>query len=167
MIAWLPLIGRFIWRHKAEVAILLALLGLLYAIGRYGDNREAKGRAKVQVLWDADTEAREKVTAKAIADALLQERAARSNNEVIEREYQAKVAAATADRDATYRLLQQARNQVRSSASREATGALIAATAGEASIADRIDRAVAGVVTESRANADQLDALIAVVKPQM
>ena len=147
------------------MAVLLAFL--VYAIGAYGDKRAAKEHAKVQALWDADTRARDAVTAKAVADALFQERAVRSNNEVIEREYQAKLLAVAGERDDVYRLLQQARNQVRAGASREATGALIAATAGEANIADRIDRAVAGVVTEFRANADQLDALIAVVKPQM
>jgi hypothetical protein len=64
-------------------------------------------------------------------------------------------------------MLQRARGEVRTCAAREATGSLITATAGEATVLERIDRATAGLIVESRQNADQLDALIAVVKPQM
>ncbi len=160
-----------VWRYRKWIGIIagaVALVWLIWAqVDAYGDRRAKSAREAVQALWDADTLARQAATDKAIADAKAKEDAARAANEVIEDEYQAKLVAAAGERDGYYRMLQQARNQVRAVTSREATSAVIAATAGEASIADRIDRAVAGVIVEHRANSDQLDALIAVVKPQM
>jgi hypothetical protein len=164
---WLTLALKYRkWIAYAALLAALIAVSLWYRHSLIAAGDKA-GAARVTLQWQADTEARQKVTDKAIADAAAQEKAARLANVEIENAYFAKVAAATADRDSVYRLLQQARNQVRGIAAREATGATIAATAGEASIVDRIDRAVAGVVTEDRTNADQLDALIAVVKPQM
>lgn len=159
-----PLLGRLPWRWIGIGAAVLAV-GVVYVKHR-NDLIEA-GRAEVRALWDADKLLQAEAVAKAVADAKASEAAATERNEVIEREYQEKLAAAAADRDGIYRLLQSARGQVRASASREATSATIAAATREAAIAERVDRAVAGVVAESRANADQLDALIAVVKPQM
>lgn len=152
------------WRWIGIGAAVLAV-GVVYVKHR-NDLIEA-GRAEVRALWDADKLLQAEAVAKAVAEAKASEAAATERNEVIEREYQEKLAAAAADRDSVYRLLQSARGQVRASASREATSATIAAATREAAIAERVDRAVAGVVTEARANADQLDALIAVVKPQM
>jgi hypothetical protein len=156
------------WKLIGRIAVpVLVLLVAWWSIRSYAD-RVADGReAEVRALWEADTAARDKVAAKGIADALAKEAAARATNEVIEREYHEKLSVAAADRESVYRLLQQARGEVRSVTSREATSATIAAATREAAIAERVDRAVAGVVTEARSNADQLDALIAVVKPQM
>lgn len=156
---WAKLVG--------SVAILAGLYGYAHHQGR------VSGKASEHALWVADTQARDKATADAIAKAQAQADAARQHNTEVESEYQSKLAAVAASRDQYVGLLQRARGEVRSVTAHEATSALIAATTGEADRAERIERSIERVeratervVPEATSTADQLDALIAVVKPQ-
>ena len=148
----------------AGLIVVAGLLAYRHSLIKAG---EATGRAEVQVLWDADIKARDKVAADAIAAARHAEAAARANNAEVEREYIQKLAAADSERESIYRLLQQARNQVPSGGTCQAADSSVTDPASQASVSDRIDRAVAGAVSEALMNAEQLDALIAVVTAQM
>jgi hypothetical protein len=160
----MPLLLLKYLRYWPYVALLAALVGgAIYAHHK----GYAAGRAQVKATFDAYKGSVEKAALQAVTEAQAKEHAAQAANEVIENEYQQKLTASAGERDSVFRLLQQARGQVRSCSAGQATGALIAATTGEANIAERVDRAVAGVVAEGRNNADQLDALIAVIKPQL
>jgi hypothetical protein len=168
--SWMLLLG-WLRRHWQVVAVLagVALLTVLFlhALNSFGDRREAEGRAAVTAQWQADTAARDAVNAAEIERQRVEREARRVANDKVLEDYNAKLIAAAGERDNYFRMLQRARGEVRGLAAGQATGALIASTAGEASIAGRIDRAVAGVIVEARNNADQLDALIAVIQPQV
>jgi len=165
---WLKKLRKLPWRWiLIGIAAVAAAAWIWAQIAAYGSRREGDGRAAVQALWDANKADIQKLTDARILENATKEAAAAARNEEIEREYKAKLAAAAADTERTYGLLRQARIAANRRAGEAATGATIAIAASEASIAERIDRAVAGVVTEHRANSDQLDALIAVVKPQI
>jgi len=159
-----------LWALRRPIGIVMGVLllsaALLWQLNRFEKRAEARGRAEIRDLWQADTVAREKVAAAELERQLAEREARRVANDAILEDYNAKLIAAAGERDNYFRLLQRARGEVRGLAANEATGALIAATAGQASIAERIDRAVAGVIVESTNNADQLDALIAVIEPQ-
>lgn len=154
------------WIGYGLAAVLVAALLLAYRHSLIVDGRR-QGEAKVQALWDADVAAREAVANKAIVAARAKEAAARAANEVIVNEYTQKLVSIAGERDGYYGLLRQARGTVLACRANQATDQLIAATAGEAAVAERIDRAIAAVIVESKLNAEQLDALIAVVNGQM
>jgi hypothetical protein len=160
-----------LWRLRKPIGIAAGLLALFAAVGwqvhAFGERAEERGRAEIRDLWQADTLARDAVNAAELARQAADREVQRKANDAILEDYNAKLLAAAGDRDNYFRLLQRARGEVHSLAAGQATGARIAATAGEAGIAERIDRAVAGVIVEARANADQLDAVIAVIKPQV
>lgn len=156
------MILRF-WKPALGAAAALAALAAIHA---YGARREDAGGAAVKALWAADVEARDRAALEAISAARAAEEAQRKANEVIESEYQARIASIAADRDSTYRLLQQARSALYRSAA-EDSGAGVAPAAGQASGADRLDRLFAGAIEECRANIEQLDALIEAVRPQV
>lgn len=161
----------FIWANRKWIGyglavILVAGLLLAYRHSLIVDGRR-QGETKVQALWDADVAARQSAASKSIADARSKEAAARAANEVLVNEYTQKLVSIAGERDGYYSLLRQARGTVLACRANQATGAIIAATAGEAAVAERIDRAIAAVIVESKLNAEQLDALIAVVKGQM
>jgi hypothetical protein len=160
----MPLLLLKYWRIAAAALLLAALVAGLLWVRHSG---YVAGSAAVQATFDAYKASVAQTALKAIAEAQAKEHAAQAANGVIENEYQQKLAASAGERDSVFRLLQQARGKVRSCAASEATSATIAASAGEANIAERIDRAVAGTVAESRDNSDQLDALILVIRQQM
>jgi len=154
------------WVGYGLAAVLVASLLLAYRHSLIVDGRR-QGEANIQALWDADVMIREAAANKAIVAARAKEAAARAANEVLVNEYTQKLVSIAGERDGYYGLLRQARGTVLACRANQATGALIAATAGEAAVAERIDRAIAAVIVESKLNAEQLDALIAVVKGQM
>jgi len=160
----MPLLLLKHWRLGVAAILLLALAG---AYLQHGHRRYKAGAAAVQALWDKDRASMQRVVDEAMAVAQIKEQTAQAYNEQVLDEYNEKLLSAAGERDSYVSLLQHARGQVRACTAGEATGALIAASAGEASVLERIDRAVAGVVIEHRANADQLDALIAVITPQL
>jgi hypothetical protein len=160
----LAILKRF-WKPIAGAAIL-ALIA--WQIHSYGDRREQEGRAAVQALWDADVQARDEATAKAIAAHAAAEEAQRKQNEVIESEYQARLASIAADRDSVERMLREARDQVRSLAAAEATGQRgLDALAGIARRAAEVDRRLADYDAACRRDATRLDALQRQIRPQM
>lgn len=158
----MPFLLRF-WKPLTGAALLALVVWQIHA---YGCRREEAGRSAVQAMWEADSMARDKAMADAIAAQKAAEEAWRKQNEVIESEYQARIASIAADRDSTYRLLQQARSALYRSAA-EDSGTGVAPAAGQASGADRLDRLFAGSIEECRANIEQLDALIEAVRPQV
>lgn len=160
-------LAKLAWKFRKWAAYAIGGAVVAWALLAYRHSLIELGEARTQARWDADEAAEKAVADAAIQDNAKKEAAAAARNQEIEREYQNKLAAATADIERTYGLLRQARAAANRRAGEAATGATIAIAASEASVADRIDRAVAGVVAEHRANSDQLDALIAVVKPQM
>lgn len=122
------------------------LLAAIVGAGLYlRHSGKVAGMAQVQALWDADTAARDKATAEAIAEVSKREIAALANNAEVLEDANAKLAAIAADRDSLYGMLQRARGEVRSLAAAEATGRLgldvatgIAARASEAEAAIRV-----------------------------
>lgn len=165
------MIPRLALYGLAGAALIGGVLGYGYSQKRAGI---ASGKAEIQAKWDADTLARDKATAEAIAAAESAKVAALQHNQEVEREYQEKLAAVTASRDQYVGLFERARDQVRKSTSDAYTGALIAFTASEAERTERIrvstervERACERVPAEARMNADQLDSLIEVIRPQL
>lgn len=172
--ALFPLVGRFAFKHWRILAAVAAVGAVWWQVDSYGDRREAAGKSAVQALWDADTAMRDAAAAAAIAAAEAAKVAAQARNVEIENDYLSKLAAADAGRDDLERLLQRARGEVRSITSREATSLTIAHAAGEARrleelrrLDDRIAAATADLRVEAQKNADQLDAVLAQVVPQM
>jgi hypothetical protein len=151
---------------------LLVLAG--WQINAYAERRADAREAEIRALWEADTAVRDKVAADALAKAEADKAAALTRNQEIEYDYQQKLAAADAGRDDLERLLQRTRSEVRRGASREATSVTIATSAGEARrleelrrLDDRIAAATADLRVEAGKNADQLDALLAEIGPQL
>ena len=160
-----------LWKPALGAAAVLAAWAAIHA---YGDRREDAGRAAVKALWTADVEARDRAALEAISAVRAAEEAQRKANEVIESEYQARLSSIASDRDSVERLLREARDEIRRRTAAEATGALIAAQSSEARrleelrrIDERIAAATADLRVEAGQNAEQLDALIAVIGPQL
>lgn len=159
------------WRWIGGAAlVLLAVWQIRAYADRVADEREGEIRA----LWEADTAARDKAAAEAIAAEVARQEAQRRQNEETEREYLEKVAAAESGRAELERVLLGARREVRIAASREASSLTIAAQASEARrleelrrLDDRIAAATADLRVEAGQNADQLDAVLAELEPQM
>lgn len=163
------------WRTIGRIAVPVVVLGLaVWQVRAYADRVADAREQEVRALWEADTAARDLAAVQAVAAATALAKAALERNRDIEADYLAKLAAADAGRDDTLRLLQRARDQVRAGASREATSLTIAAQASEARrieelrrLDDRIAAATADLRVEAGQNADQLDAVLAEVIPQM
>ncbi|MGC3959582.1 MAG: hypothetical protein QM813_17030 [Verrucomicrobiota bacterium] len=170
MVESIPMLA-LAWRFRKWIGIALLALAiggwLLHQYRAAISAAEARGEARIKIQWTADTAARDKASAEAIAASRQKEQAALAANEVIVNDYTQKLVAAAGERDGYFGMLQRARGEIRSCTSARATDSVIAATAGEATIAERIDRATAGVIVESKQNADQLDALISVIKGQL
>ena len=162
------------WRYWAALVVLLAIGA---AVVNYGHHRYLAGKAVVQAEFDAFLQ-----KTRAAADEIAQqnqkaEAAAAARNEVLAHDYDAKVAAATADRDRLAGLLKRARlgaSAGGTAQSPDIAPAPDASTAGSAEaprpVADRgaeLDAAIAAVIVEASTNAAQLDALIAEIKPQL
>jgi hypothetical protein len=125
------------WIGYGLAVVLLVGLFLAYrhSLIEMGDKR---GAARIQALWDRDTAKRDTLEAKLIADAKARQAATEANNaKVLQDATQALVSIAD-QRDDTERLLQSARDQVRSLSASQATSqrgadvaARIAASAAE------------------------------------
>lgn len=153
------------WKPLAGAAVLALIAWQIHA---YGERREQEGRDAVQALWAADTLARDKAASDAIAAARAAQEAQRKQNEVIESEYQARLASIAADRDSVERMLREARDQVRSLAAAEATGQRgLDALAGIAARAAEVDRRLVEYDAACRADAVRLQALQDQIRPQL
>jgi hypothetical protein len=160
----LAILTRF-WKPIAGAAILALIAWQIHA---YGERREQEGRDAVKALWAADTAARDKAASDAIAAANAAAEAQRKQNEVIESEYQARLASIAADRDSVERMLREARDQVRRLAAAEASGQRgLDALAGIARRAAEVDRRLADYDAACRRDATRLDALQRQIRPQM
>lgn len=163
------------WKLIARIAVpVVVLLVAWWQIRAYADRVADEREGEILALWEADTAARDKAALEAVAAATALAKAAVERNRDIEADYLAKLAAADAGRDDTLRLLQRARDQVRAGSSREATSLTIAAQASETRrleelrrLDDRIAAATADLRLEAGQNADQLDAVLAELGPQL
>jgi hypothetical protein len=169
-LAW-AFLRRVPWQAWAGLAVVAVFMW--HGHSRYQAGLK-QGRAEITAQWQADTAKRDKADADAIAAAQKREQDAIKHNAEVENDYLSKLDAIERSRDQYVGLLQRARDQVRASASHEATSLTIAAQASEAGRAERIkrslervERATERIVPESTATADQLDALIAEIKPQL
>lgn len=158
------------WRWIGIGAAVLAV-GVVYVKHR-NDLIEA-GRAEVQALWDADTAARDKVAQEQQATSQANQAGAVTIGNEVDHELEAKYDAALAERDDTLRLLQRARSEVRACSSNRASDSLVAAETSEArrlaelrQLDERFAAVAADLRAESGMNADQLDAVLEVLRRQ-
>jgi hypothetical protein len=150
------------------------VLAAVWWVRAYADRVADAREAEVRALWADDTARRDKVAADAINAAEADRLAAVAHGQEVERDYLAKIAAADAGRDDLERLLRTARYQVRASTSNAHTTARIAESASEARsfeelrrLDDRVAAATADLRVEAGQNADQLDAVLEAIRPQM
>jgi hypothetical protein len=171
MLIWLATQFPFLWRFRKLIGYALLAAALVTAFLAYRhsliNGGIAQGRDEVKALWAKDSAARDKATQEAIASALKREDDARKHNDQVVADYAQKLSAAAGSRDEYFSLLQRARNQVRGLAANQGSSAPSPAPTCEATGTERLDSAIAAALVESRENAEQLDALIAVVKPQL
>ena len=162
----LKLLGSLPW----PVWALLGAFGLVYGSYLYGEHAST-------TAWEARWAARESDYAKAAAQAKAQNaadlRAANARNQEILDAFH-KVAddrdAARADADLAHRLLDAARSASGGGSVPEAghqSGTPPAGGPGGAAPAPDLSRELAAVFDECVRNADQLDALIGEIKPQL
>ncbi len=154
----------------AAVGLLLALVGgASYWHHSVYDQGEIAGRAAVQKLWNENKKTIQATADAAIAKANQERDEAQRANEVISHDYETKILAARADavslaqrlRDAAARLAANSRATDKAGGQSATPGASAPASDGV------LTSAVAGVFEECNANSDQLDALIAEIKPQL
>ena len=161
------------WRYRRIIGIALIVLGLLWLVRRevvqYGDGRAAE----VQARWDAD-----ELAEKAVADAAtlknqLEDAADEARNTQVAAQYESRVAAATADNARLARLLRQATASAGASRAAQGPDQPGAAPTGPQGSDEPpaaglgIEQLIADALTEARQNADQLDAVLAELTPQM
>jgi NhaP-type Na+/H+ and K+/H+ antiporter len=156
-----------------KLAALLVLLAVFCwgAIADYSAGKKA-GQNSIQAAWDMDKAAIAKVTADAIAQRTAERDMALRANEVIHANYDAQLAANAASavvfagrlRDAETRLATNSRSAA------ETNHLAGSATTSAAASADQFGQLV-GLITDLRSecikNDDQLDTLIAQLKPQL
>lgn len=160
----LAILARF-WKPLAGAGLLALIAWQIHA---YGERREQEGRDAVMALWAADTLERDKAASDAIAAARAAQEAQRKHNEVIESEYQARLASIAADRDGVERLLREARDQIHRLAAAESTGQRgLDALAGIARRAAEVDRRLVEYDAACRADAVRLQALQDQIRPQL
>lgn len=159
-------------------AIAIGVLVIALALGGYIGFRMAfdsgltAGKAEVQTEWDADKINIQKVADVAIASAMKQRDDAIENNQVIHDQYEKQVAGISANAADFARRLRNAEAIITAGgrSTGKADSGPAPATAGQTSSADQFGRLLTLITdfhTECQANADQLDALIAEIKPQL
>lgn len=150
----------------------LLVLGLLFAgfraIYDAGDNA---GQEKVQLLWDQDKALIQKEADRAVAKATQERDTALQANEVISNDYQARIDAANSN---AANFASRLRNALAATTNRGSTDktadnpeVIAARTAAVAQQLGQVVGLTAGLYADCKANADQLDALISEIRPQL
>lgn len=157
-------------KFVAIFVLVLALIGL----GWWLDNRAraqgyAAGAAAVQVKWDVDKAAIMAAAAAAILKAQQDRDEALQANQVIHDTYEAELLAAhTSANSLAQRLREYAANATANSGRvPQADRGPGSPAAGTPSGDDRLTELLGAAFAECTQNADQLDALIAQLKPQL
>jgi hypothetical protein len=153
----LALVGGFLWYRHSLIA--------------QGD---AAGSARVQARWDAANAKQQAIVDAKVREIESRDAADAARNLEIANAYEKELALVAADTDRYRRLLQRAREAATASGRpapevADQSGAAEASTSRSSEptdLAARIDAATADLIAEARANAGQLDALIAEVVPQ-
>jgi hypothetical protein len=151
------------------IALLLALGGFFgYGHARYAAGHK-DGANAIQVAWDADKEAIQRMADAAIAQATKDKEAAQEANGVIRDEYETQLFTAHANAQSLAQRLSDAEKRATAgSGSLPKTGSGPSAPAAGPSPSNEIlTGLLANVFDECSANASQLDALIAEIKPQL
>lgn len=110
----LTLLLRF-WKPLAGAIVLV---GVLWAVHHHG---YSSGKERIQSAWDKDRAARKEADASAVQAQAQLEAANRARNEVIESEYQSKLAAIAADRDSIAGRVREFESRLRSLSAAQAT----------------------------------------------
>jgi len=150
------------------IAVLLVLsLFFAYRHSLIKMGRE-QGRAQVQALWDQDKAAWLATNAKIEADALAKVEAAKAQNAEVLRNANESLVSIAGERDSVERLLQSARDQVRSLVSAQATSqrGIDVATRIAASAAE-VDRRLADYDSACRRDAVRFQALQDQIRGQL
>jgi len=163
------MISSLYLRIAAAILVVAVLIGIGYRLGA------APWQAKYAALQAADWEGRaqaEAMARKALQAQLAQAQATSMNNAQVMHDLQQQSASAQAERDRVAgelrRLLARAAQPAPGSHPvPEGSGHTGAPAASQASSDRRISELAADVVAECRANARQLNALIAELKPQL
>lgn len=151
------------------VGIIVFLGAIFFGMRAVYDAGDKAGSTKIQLQWDADRAAIQKLSDAAIANATKERDAALHANEVAQNGYQAQLSAANASaadfarrlRDAEARIAAGGGGVSQGSDRRESPDP--SATASDV----RLTNALGNALAECSANTAQLDALIVELKPQL
>lgn len=163
---------KLLWDYRKDLAYGLLAAALVIGALTYRHHLiaagEDTGRAQIRALWQADTRARDLVTAEAIANAKARETAAIANNTEVLRDYNQKLVEIAADNTSLAGRVRDYQNRLRNAAAGQATDQLgIAVASGIASRAAELDAAYDRYDKACQRDATKLDKLIAEVKPQL
>lgn len=121
---WLTLL----WRFRYVIAGLALAAVVWWQVTAYGARErkagEAAGRSAVEVLWQADTAARDAADAKIAADTAARLEAARVTNQEVLADANSQLIAIAADRDSLARRMSDSQNRIRALAASAATSQL-------------------------------------------
>jgi hypothetical protein len=163
-LAW-AFLRRVPWQAWAGLAVVAVFMW--HGHSRYQAGLK-QGRAEITAQWQADTAKRDKADADAVEADRKRKQDAQDHNDQVEKQHADDLAAISADRDGLVRLLRQADDQVRALTAGKATDQLGIAVARQiASRAEETYRLLGNYDAACRADASQLDALIAEIKPQL
>jgi hypothetical protein len=153
------------WQAWAGLAVVAVFMW--HGHSRYQAGLK-QGRAEITAQWQADTAKRDKADADAVEADRKRKQDAQDHNDQVEKQHADDLAAISADRDGLVRLLRRADDQVRALTAGKATDQLGIAVARQiASRAEETYRLLGNYDAACRADASQLDALIAEIKPQL
>lgn len=163
MIAWLS--GFKGWLYVI-VAVLMVCTGLwVYWHGRsVGDER---GAARVQRLWDRNLAEIAALAERQRQDNAATLKAAQDRNKGIIDDYEKRIADSDNHRIRLERLLYNARLAADRSRAEKDSDQPGAAEARAQAILERVDQLLGSALADAKLNADQLDALIAEIEPQL
>lgn len=161
VIAW-----KAIWRYRKLAAYGIAVLAVLLIGWRLHHHGVVSGRAEIQAAWDKDRASRAAVDATIAQNQAKVESANRARNEVIEREYQNKLAAIAADRDSIAGRVRQYESRLRSLSAAQATDQRgLDAIAGIAARQRELDAAFDAYDRSCRRDAVRFQALQDEIRP--
>jgi hypothetical protein len=163
-VSFLPLLLKY-WRYAAGALLLAAVW---FAIHHYGHTRYVAGKAEMKALWVKDNAARDRADADRVAADLKHQADNQQSNERRLDDANKDLVAIAGERDGVERLLNNARNQIRSLAASEATSQLGTAIAtGIAARAAEVDRRLADYDSACRRDAVRFTALQDQIRGQL
>lgn len=159
----------FVLKHWKALGFVLALLGLVALTATVTHHFDAATLAKAEAAWAKERAAAATASLKASEDYRAREAKARTHNDEVIRGYRDQLAGfAAARNDGARRLLDYQALLTRSRAAAETAGLAGSARASFlAGRASELEQAVGRYDSACRADAAQLSALIAQIRPQL